>query len=294
MKKFILLTLILCLALSIVGCSGNSDAPKETANGSSNESTDNQNAKTDEPVTVKIGVVGTNEEEVWKFVKEKLVDENINLEIVVFTEYSQPNPALTNGDLSLNAFQHYNFLDHYNEENNQDLKVIGETIIAPLGLYSQKIKDVSEIEDGDDIAIPNDATNEGRALLLLQSAGLITVDPTKEDALTLNDITDNPKNLNIFELDASQTARSLVDVKAAIINGGMAADAGLSPSKDAIFLEKLTKSSKPYINVVAARADDVDNPVYQTIMDAFRADDTAEVITEVTNGANIAVWKLTE
>ncbi len=276
MKKALSLLIILCLALTVSGCSKDSS----TAN--------------NEITTVKIGVVGTNEEDVWKFVKEKLKDKNIDLDIVVFTEYSQPNPALANGDLSLNAFQHYNFLNHYNEENNQNLTVIGETIIAPLGLYSQKIKDVSEIQEGDDIAIPNDATNEGRALLLLETAGLIKVNPDKKDTLTLNDITENPMNLNIFELDASQTARSLVDVKAAVINGGMAADAGLYPEKDAIFLEKLTKTSKPYINVVVSRAEDADNPVYKTIMEAYRQDDTAEVIKEVSNGANIAVWKLEE
>ncbi len=273
MKKILALITILCLAITLIGCSSNSQSSGEVTK-------------------VKIGVVGTNEEDVWKFVKDKLKEKNIELEIVVFTEYSQPNPALTNGDLDLNAFQHYNFLNHYNEENNQNLTVVGETIIAPLGLYSKKIENVSDIQDGDDIAIPNDATNEGRALLLLENAGLIKVDPNKQAGLTLNDIIENPKNLNIFELDASQTARSLTDVKAAIINGGMAADAGLYPEKDAIFLEKLTKSSKPFINVVVSRADDADNPIYKTIMEAYRQDDTAEVITKVSNGANIAIWKV--
>ncbi len=282
MKKSLLVLLIFTLALSFIGCS------KQEASSTSPEAEPSNK----EATVVKVGVVGTNEEETWKFVKEKLASQNINLEIVVFTEYSQPNPALANGDLDLNAFQHYNFLEHFNEENDQNLTVIGETIIAPLGLYSQKIKDVSEIKEGDSISIPNDPTNEGRALLLLQSAGLVTVDETKEGFLTIHDILENPKNLKISELDASQTARSLIDVTAAIINGGMAADAGLFPDKDAIFLEKLTKGSKPYINVIVARPEDKDNELYKKIVEAFRQDDTAKVIKEVSNGTNIPIWEL--
>lgn len=281
MKKFTkLFSLLAVSALVLTGCGG----PKAAD--------DPGKAPSSEVTKVKVGVVGTNEEEVWKFVKEKVASENIDIEVVVFTDYNQPNDALANGDVDLNAFQHYIFLDSYNSERNSDLTVIGETILAPLGLYSQKIKDVSEIKEGDSISIPNDPTNGGRALLLLQSAGLISVDPSAGDTPTLNDIKENKLNLVISELDASQTARSLPDVTAAIINGGIAADAGLVPANDAIFLEKLTATSKPYINVIACRSEDQDNEVYKKIVDAFRQDDTAEVITKVSNGANIPVWKL--
>lgn len=280
MKKLTKLFALLSVsALILTGCGA-----KTSDNGSDTPGT--------ESTKVKVGVVGTNEEDIWKFVKEKVAAENIDLEIVVFTDYNLPNDALANGDVDLNAFQHYIFLDSYNAERKSELTPIGETFISPLGLYSQKIKDVSEIKEQDTIAIPNDPTNGGRALLLLQSAGLITVDPSKGDTPTVNDITENKLNLVISELDASQTARALPDVAAAVINGGIAVDAGLTPASDAIFLEQLNATSKPYINIIVARPEDKDNETYKKIVEAFRQDDTAEVITKVSNGANIPVWKL--
>ncbi|MDO5095377.1 MAG: MetQ/NlpA family ABC transporter substrate-binding protein [Peptostreptococcaceae bacterium] len=283
MKKTIKLCITLLAALFILtSCGTKTD---------SNPTNDSSNQKS-EPTKIKIGVVGTNEEEIWKFVKEKVAKDNIELDIVVFTDYNQPNDALANGDIDLNAFQHYIFLDSYNKERNSDLTVIGETFISPLGIYSQKIQDVSEIKEGDTIAIPNDPTNGGRALLLLQSAELIKVDPAKGDTPTVNDIIENPLNLKISELDASQTARSLPDVAAAIINGGIAVDAELNPPSDAIFLEKLTSTSKPYINIIVSRAGDKDIDSYKKVVEAFRQDDTAKVIEDVTKGACIPVWKL--
>ncbi len=284
MKKTIKLCFTLLAALFILTSCG--------AKTNSNSNNDNSSNQKSEPTKIKVGVVGTNEEEIWKFVKEKVAKDNIELEVVVFTDYNQPNDALANGDIDLNAFQHYIFLDSYNKERNANLTVIGETFISPLGIYSQKIKNVTEIKDGDTIAIPNDPTNGGRALLLLQSAELIKVDPAKGDTPTVNDITENPLNLSISELDASQTARSLPDVAAAIINGGIAVDAGLNPPSDAIFLEKLTSTSKPYINIIVSRAADKDIDSYKKIVEAFRQDDTAKVIEDVTKGACIPVWKL--
>ena len=280
MKKIKFLAVVFAALLVFTACGNSNTANNEPAQNS------------DEPVKVKVGVVGTNEEEVWNFIKGKVADQGIDLEVVVFTDYNQPNDALANGDLELNAFQHYIFLDGYNAERGKDLTVIGETIISPLGIYSQKIKDVSEVKDGDTIAIPNDPTNGGRALNLLQTAGLIKVDESKGDLPTVLDILENPLNLKILEVDAAQTAVSLPDVAASVVNGGMAVDAGLVPAKDAIFLEKLTATSKPYINVIVARAEDKDNEVYAKIVEAYRQDDTAKVIEEVTKGAAIAVWTL--
>lgn len=280
-RLFKLIAALSASALVLAGCGSTTS----TDSGSTDTTTA-------EPAKVKIGVVGTNEEAIWKHVQEKVAAENIDLEIVVFTDYNQPNDALANGDIDLNAFQHYIFLDSYNAQSGANLTVIGETFISPLGIYSQKISDVSEIKEGDTIAIPNDPTNGGRALLLLQSAGLITVDPSKGDTPTVNDITENKLNLVISELDASQTARALPDVAASVINGGMAVDAGLTPPEDAIFLETLTSTSKPYINVIVARPEDKDNEVYAKIVEAFRQDDTAEVIYEVAKGAIIPIWQL--
>lgn len=278
MKKFKFLAVIFAALLVFTACSSSNTATTETS----------------EVTKVRVGTVGTNEEKIWNFVKEKVAKEGIELEVVVFTDYNQPNDALANGDIELNAFQHYIFLEGYNAERGADLTPIGETLISPLGIYSQKIKDVSELKDGDTIAIPNDPTNGGRALKLLEVAGLIKVDASKGNLPTVLDIQENKLNLNILEVDASQTARSLPDVAASIVNGGMAVDAGLVPAKDAIFLEKLNASSKPYINIIVSRAEDKDSEVYAKIVEVYRQEDTAKVIEEVTSGAAIAVWTLAE
>ncbi|WP_459129015.1 MetQ/NlpA family ABC transporter substrate-binding protein [Guggenheimella bovis] len=249
--------------------------------------------KANEGTTLKVGVVGTNEKEIWDFVKEKVKKEGIDLEVVVFTEYSQPNRALKDGDLDLNAFQHYIFLNDFNAANGESLVAIGETFLSPLGAFSKKVKSLEELKKGDTVAIPNDPTNLGRALKLLESAGVIEVDPTKKELPTVNDIVKNPLELKISELDAAQTPRVLDDVTVSIITGGIAVDSGLIPEKDAIYLEKLTKASKPYINVIVSRKDDK-RPEFDKIVKAFQADDTAKVITEASKGANIPIWKLNE
>lgn len=238
--------------------------------------------------TVRLGVVG-EDNDVWEFVADKLEDEGINLEIVSFSDYSQPNRALADEEIDLNSFQHRIFLENFNEEFGTDLVPIADTNIAPLGIYSEEVTDVSEIGQNDQIAIPNDVTNGGRALILLQSAGLLEVDPDAGITPTLDDITDNPLDLDIIELDASQTARSLGDVKAAIINSGMAVDAGFIPTEDAIFLEPVDENSEPYVNIIVAREGD-DREVFDTIVEAYQSEDTLEVINETSKGSSIAVW----
>lgn len=239
--------------------------------------------------TVRIGVVG-EDNEVWDFVIDKLEDEGISAKLVKFTDYAQPNNALAEGEIELNSFQHKLFLKSFNKDNGTDLVPIADTYIAPLGIYSDKITSVDEIEENDTIAIPNDVTNGGRALLLLQTAGLIEVDSDAGVTPTVNDITNNSLNLEIKELDASQTARALQDVKASIINSGMAVDYGFVPTEDSIFLEPVNDDSDPYVNIIVARAEDADNEVYQKIIDAFQAEDTIEVIKETSKGSSIPVW----
>src|SRR5699024_6504524 len=246
-------------------------------------------AGAEENETVRIGVVG-EDNEVWDFVIDKLEDEGISAELVKFTDYAQPNTALAEGEIELNSFQHKLFLESFNEDNGTDLVPIADTYIAPLGIYSDKITSVDEIEENDTIAIPNDVTNGGRALLLLQTAGLITVDPDAGTTPTVNDVTDNPLNLEIEELDASQTVRALQDVKASVINSGMAVDYGFVPTEDSVFLEPVNDDSDPYVNIIVARAEDADNEIYQKIIDAFQAEDTIEVIKETSKGSSIPVW----
>ncbi len=240
--------------------------------------------------TVKLGVVGENNEP-WEAVQETLADEGINLEIVTFTDYNQPNAALAAGEIDINAFQTQIFLDNFNTEAGANIVSIAKTIIAPLGIYSDKVSDVSELEEGAKISIPNDITNGGRALLLLQSAGLITVDPAAGQIPTVEDITENKRNLNITEIDAAQTARSLQDVDAAVINSGMAVEAGLVPTEDAIFLEPINESSEPYFNVIAVNEEEKDNETYLKVVEAYQTDEIKEIIEEVYQGAFIPVWE---
>ncbi len=274
-----LFTLALAATIALTGCGSKASDQGEGG------------AAGDENKVYKVGVVGTNEETYWLDVKERLAKEGVNIDVVVFTDYNTPNDALAAKDLDLNAFQHYIFLESYNADKGTDLTPIGETIRAPLGIYSKKITDISTLQDKATVAIPNDATNGGRSLLLLQSAGLITVDPAAGLSPTVNDITENKKNLVIQELDAAQTARALDDVDISVINGGMAADAGLFPKKDSIFLEEINEASKPYINIIAARQDNKDNPDFNKIIEVFQTDETAAIIEEASNGANVPAWK---
>lgn len=244
-------------------------------------------AKASEPI--KIGVVG-EVNEVWDFVKEKLAADGVEIELVKFTDYATPNVALAEGELDLNSFQTKIFMDSFNEDHGENLVAIADTVIAPLGIYSSTIKDVSEIKENDVIAIPNDVSNEGRALLLLQTAGLIEVDPEKKQIPVVEDITSNPLNLTFETLDSSQTARALEDVTASVINSGMAVDAGFIPTEDAVFLEPVTESSDPYYNAIVSREEDKDNEVFQKIIEAYQAEDTKEVIAETSKGSSIPVW----
>ncbi|EAC9287430.1 MetQ/NlpA family ABC transporter substrate-binding protein, partial [Listeria monocytogenes] len=189
MKKFVQSIVLGAALLFITGCGNNGSAA----------------ANDQEEVTVKLGVIGADTD-VWDDVKDRLKDEGINLEYVQFSDYNQPNAALADGSIDLNSFQHQFFLDNYNEEFGTDLVSIGNTVNAPLGIYSDKVTDVNDLAEGAKVAIPNDVTNGGRALLLLQSAGLIKVDEAAGQTPTVADITENRLNLEISELDAAQTA----------------------------------------------------------------------------------------
>ena len=265
------------LLVLATGCGQKADAAKESG------------AQGKEEVTVKLGIIGADTD-VWDNVQARLKDEGINLEYVKFTEYSQPNTALASGDIDLNSFQHQFFLDNFNAEHGTDLVSIGNTVNAPLGIYSDKVKDVSEVKEGDKVAIPNDVTNGGRALNLLESAGLIKVDPAKKQAPTVSDVTENKLNIEIVELEASQAARALQDVAISVINSGMAVDAGFIPTEDAIYLEPVDEASRPYVNIIVARAEDAENEAYQKVVAAYQNDETIKVIEETTKGSSIPAW----
>lgn len=241
--------------------------------------------------TVKIGVVG-DDQRLWEKAAETAKEDGVTLDIVVFNDYNTPNDALANGELDLNAFQHKAFLDAYNKDKNTDLVPIGMTYLSPIGVYSEKVKDLKDLAENAKVAIPNDTTNGGRALLVLEQAGVIQL---KDDAgLTpaIGDVAENPKNIQIEELDAAQVARSLPDVDAAVINGNMAVDAGLDPRKDTIYVEEMSENIAPYINYVVARAEDKDNELYKKVVGYYQTDEVDELLQELYKGSQYAAWKL--
>ena len=243
-----------------------------------------------EQTVVKLGVVGENNEQ-WQPVIDALAEEGVTLELVKFADYTTPNRALADGEIDLNAFQHIAFLESDIEANGYDLTPIGDTILAPLGVYSDKIDSLDELQDGDTIAIPNDATNGGRSLKVLEAAGVITVDPEAGYTPVLSDITDNPKNIQFYEVEAANTASLLPDVAAAIVNGGHAVDNGLNPAEDSIYLETQSEDGdNPYVNIIVARTEDADNELYQHIVELFQTDEVAEVINTVYAGAYIPAF----
>lgn len=282
MKKSIKRTLItIALALPLFfllsACGGQSSA--------SGTSSSSGAAK-----TVRLGIMGSDDR-IWtavgKVAKKKY---NIDLKLTKFTDYNQPNQALSDGSIDLNAFQHQYFLDNWNKAHKSDIVSIGKTVLAPIRLYSNKITSVKAIKKGDEIAIPNDATNEGRALNVLVSLGLIKLNNAALP--TTKDITSNKLNLKITALDAAQTARSLSDVTAAVVNDGVANDAGLNPHK-ALFVEKVDKKSKPYINIIAANKKDANNKTYKELVKCYQTEATKKLLQKYYKGADIAAWDIT-
>lgn len=241
---------------------------------------------------VTVGLVPGSAEEVWQVVIDKAEADGIDIEIVLFNDYVQPNIALQDGSVDLNAFQHVAFLDNWNEANDGDLTPIGFTFVSPMGAYSEKITSFDELQEGDTIAIPNDPTNGGRAILALELAGVIEVDDAAGALATVNDITDNPLNIKIQELDAAQLPLSLPDVTAAFINLNFAQDAGLDLA-DAIFVDAdyPEKLNEAYKNVIATRQADAENPLYAKIVEYYQSEEVAQAIYDITNNGDKPAWE---
>ncbi|MGX7197558.1 MetQ/NlpA family ABC transporter substrate-binding protein [Enterococcus olivae] len=256
----------------------------------SGNTADSGSASGDEPRVVKLGVVGESNE-AWEHVQKELKEnENIDLEIVKFTDYRAPITSLEDGSIDMHSTLTEIFMDNVNEEGGFSNTTIAYTSLNPLGIFSNKIGDISELEDGATVAIPNDVSNESRALLLLQTAGLIELDEAAGLMPSVNDVTANPKNLQFEILDANQTIRALDDVDIACVNNNVAVDAGYIPTETAIYLEPVAESSQPYYNVIAVREDEKDEEIYQTIVDYYQTDEVKEIIAEVTKGSSVPVW----
>ncbi len=231
-----------------------------------------------EKKVVKVGVNGSGVP-TWEYIKEKAADEGIEIELVEFADYVRPNMALADGDIDINSFQTISYFNSFIEEKDLELSPIGTTYIAPMGLYSEKYKSADEIPEGSTIAVPQEATNMGRALLLLQEAGLIELEEGFDGNGDLESITKNPKNIKFEAVVAAQTPRVLPDVAGSVINNGVAVEAGFIPVEDSIFREGDTAT--PYINIIAARTEDKDNETYKKIVEIFQTDDVADHVNKV-------------
>ena len=280
MKKFIGILLTAALAFGAVGCGSTTT---ETAD-------EGATTATAEGTTIKVGASPSPHAEILKAAQPLLAEKGVTLEIVEFTDYVQPNLATESGDLDANYFQHKPYLDTFNEENGTHLVSAGAIHYEPFGIYAGKSDSLDELADGAEVLVPNDVTNEARALLLLQDQGLLTL---KEDAgltATINDITENPKNLDIVELEAAQLPRSLQDADIAVINGNYAIEAGLKVT-DALAVESSDSlAAQTYGNVVAVREGDEESDKTKALMEVLTSDDIKEFIETKYDGAVVPLF----
>ena len=281
---FVLATAL--LALTLTACGSQSSSPKDDQSAAGGQDTESA-----EPVTVKLGVVGSMYEDLWTPAKEALKGEGIDLEFVQFSDFVTPNNALANGEIDLNAFQHRIYLQSEIDSYGYEIQNIGNTFIVPLSLYSQKISSVDELKDGDTVAIPDDLTNGGRALKVLEAAGLIELDPDAAFNPTLDDIVKYNVGIKIEELKANVIASTLADVTAAVINGNYALDFGLK-TEEAIY-QDTGLDIEDYWALIAARTADLSDPdkveVYRKVVKAFQSPETEKVFNDTYGGYFIAV-----
>lgn len=252
-------------------------------------------AQADDFKEVTVGVVGDYVAQ-WDTVNELLAPDKIRIKLIKYSDYATPNRALADGEIDLNAFQHKAYLANDIERNGYKIVSIGDTLITPLRIYhnKDKIKTLADIKDGDVIAIPSDLTNGGRAIKLLEAAGLVKVDPSKGFVPTKLDITEYKVKIKIREAESGILARLLPDVAAAIINGGNAYTAGLDAFTDSIYSENLDPKTNPQVsqlvNIIATREADKDNPVYQKVVKAYQTHETATTLMKAYKGAYTPAW----
>lgn len=286
-KKLALGLLAALVAVILVACGQGQEQDQE------GESSDSEAVEeTSETYELSVGVVGENERVVWEDVAERLADQNIELEVVQFSDYNQPNEALAGGDLELNGFQHVAFLEDFNESTDNDLQPVGYTYISPMGIYSEEVTSLDEIQDGDTIAIPNDVTNGGRALFFLDELGYITLADIGGESPTTDDIEEYNTDITIEPVDAAQLPRTLQDVTAAVINTNFAVDAGYVPQEDALQLDtdEIESVREYYKNVIVVAPENIEEPWVETIVNEYQTDQTADLISETTEGADVSAW----
>ncbi|MBB1492172.1 MULTISPECIES: MetQ/NlpA family ABC transporter substrate-binding protein [unclassified Paracoccus (in: a-proteobacteria)] len=236
---------------------------------------------------IKVGVTPGEHAEIMEQIVPLAAAKGLNIDVIEFSDYVVPNVALADGDLHANSFQHVPFLENQIKDRGFDLVVVAKTITTPMGVYSNKLESLDELPDGANVAIPNDPTNGGRALLVLADEGVITVNPDAGLVPSVLDISENPKNLRFRELDAAQLPRALDDADAAVINTNFALAAGISPREDSIAMEK---ADSPYANVIAVRKGDEEQPWVKTLVEVYHSPEVREYIETKYEGAVIPAW----
>mgnify|MGYP005935108965 FL=1 len=297
MKKLISVALAGTLALSLAACgsSASSSAAESTAPAES-EAASTSEAASEETTdlagtTLKVAASPTPHAEILNAAKDILAEQGITLEVVEFSDYVQPNLVTESGEVDANYFQHTPYLDSFNEENGTHLVSVGAVHYEPFGIYPGKSDDLANIADGATIAVPNDTTNEARALQLLAAQGLITVRDGAGLTATVNDITDNPHNLQIKEIEAAQLPRTVQDVDFAVINGNYAMEAGFSVGTDALAIEDASsEAAQTYANVLVVKEGNENDPAIQALYAALTSDTIKDFINNTYDGAVVPIF----
>ena len=275
MKKVLSLVLVAVLVMAaLAGCGQTAENGSAAAGG--------------ETVTIKVGATPTPHAEILNALKPVLAEEGVDLEVVEYTDYVIPNTAVESGELDANYFQHLPYLEDFNAENGTHLASVLAVHYEPMGIFPGKSADLTAIADGAVIAVPNDTTNEARALLLLQDNGLITLKDGVGLTATVNDIVENPNNLEFVELEAAQVARVVNEVAYVVLNGNYALEAGYSVGKDAIAYEKSDSvAAKTYVNIVSVLEGNENNDKIKALVTVLRSDDIKKFIEDTYDGAVI-------
>ena len=283
-RRLIVLALALCLVLGLAACGGNNTANNGTANNNTAGNTADSGDTADSKV-ITVGATPAPHAEILEVAKEVLAEEGYTLDIVEFDDYIMPNDAVEEGELDANYFQHITYMNQFNADNGYHLVSVGSIHYEPFGIYAGKTASLEELADGAQVAIPNDATNGGRALLLLEQEGLITLKEGAGITATVNDIVDNPKNLEIVELEARLLPDSLKDVDLAVINGNYAIDAGLKIA-DALAIESAEgEAATAYANVLTVKEGNEESEGVQALLAALESDEVKAFIEETYDGA---------
>ena len=290
MKKLVSLLLSGALAVGLLAGCGGGTGTSQTPAGNSESPAASTETGSLEGTTLKVGATPAPHAEILEVVQELLAEEGITLEIVQYNDYVQPNNAVEDGSLDANYFQHITYMNQFNADNGTHLVSAAEVHYEPMGLYAGKVASLEELPDGALIGLPNDATNEGRALLVLQQEGLITLAEDAGITATINDIVDNPKNLEFSEMEAAQLPHRLADLDMAVINGNYAIDAGLNMA-DALAIESAEgEAAQAYVNVLAVKEGRESDPAIQALAAALCSDEVKAFIEENYNGAVVAVF----